>query len=258
MKRLLALCYFVVFWFIQAYADYSDHGRPWDADENYDSSRGIWFVLFIIVIGVVVFIGAVAKHTWDNHKNSIKEGLGIVALFGICILLFLGGKACSEQNHKDNGHSTSVHQQFNPQQNLQDIQKQIQPQRQPQLHYRTEYYNETCPTCGGSRFIRCQYCDGKGYMKQTCQDCKGHGYKEVYKVVSAEFDPESPWMHKNPQHGYEQEYCLACFGKGYNEVKCNHCDNDYPYNTIFASGHTCPTCNGSGVVERSRQVPYYE
>lgn len=239
-----------------AFADYSSRGRPWDADDNYDSSSGIWIVLFIIVVGVVVFIGAAAKHTWNNHKDSIKEGLGIVAFFGVCILLFLGGKACSEQHTKsnDSGNTPNVHQiqQSHPQQTLpQNI------QYQPQLRYRTEYYNETCPTCGGSRFIKCSYCGGNGFIKQTCQYCNGQGYKEVYKVVRAEIDPAT-WQEINPVYGYEKEYCNACFGHGYSELKCTHCDNNYPYNTVMSSGHICSTCQGTGVVERSRQVSYYE
>lgn len=257
MKRLVLLVYSLIISACYVFADYSSHGRPWDADDNYDSSRGLWFVIFIICVGIIVFLGAVAKHTWDNHKDSIKEGLGIVAFLGVCVLLFLGGKACSEQNPKsgDNNNATNIQQvqQTQPQQPVQ----QNNQQYQPQLHYRTEYYNETCPTCGGSRFIKCSYCGGKGFVKQACQYCNGQGYKEVYKVVRAEIDPAT-WQEINPVYGYEKEYCNACFGHGYTEVKCTHCDNNYPYSTVLSSGHTCSTCQGTGIVERSRQVPYYE
>lgn len=257
MNKKLLLLYTFLLTTVSAFADYSYRGRPSDLYDDYDSSHGLWIAVFILVVLIVVGLGAAGKHAWENHKSSIKEGFGIVAFFGGCVLLFLAGKACSEQHPRDNGHASPVPQQVQSQQSIQDLQKQIQPQRQPQLHYRTEYYNETCPTCGGSRFIRCRYCDGKGYLKQTCQSCQGHGYREVYKVVSAEIDPAT-WQEKNPVYGYEKEYCTACFGQGYKEVKCNHCDNDYPYNTVMASGHICSTCNGTGVVERSKQVPYYE
>lgn len=254
MKRLFVLIFIVVSSIGLAFADYSSHGRPWDVDDNYDSSRGLWFVLFIVIVGIIVFLGAVAKNTWDNHKELIKEGLGIVAFFGVCILLFLGGKACSEQ-HPPNSNSTNTPQtrQVTPQKPLPQNQKQYQPQ----LRYRTEYYNETCPSCGGNRFIVCNYCGGKGFIKQTCQYCNGQGYKEVYKVVRSEIDPAT-WQEINPVYGYEKEYCNACFGHGYKEVKCTHCDNNYPYNVGMTSGHICSTCQGTGVVERSRQVPYYE
>lgn len=150
-----------------AFADYSSRGRPWDADDNYDSSRGIWVVLFIIVVGVVVFIGAAAKHTWDNHKDSIKEGLGIVAFFAVCILLFLGGKACSEQHPKDNGNAVNVNQihekvqqPSTPLHNNSNYIYQETPKHQPVLKYRTEEYYETCMDCRGNGVVACRYCNG--------------------------------------------------------------------------------------------------
>jgi hypothetical protein len=257
MKHLALFVSSLIIYASYALSDYSSHGRPWDANDNYDSSRELCFVLFIVTVGLIVFLGAVAKHMWDNHKGSIKDSLGIVALFGVCILLFLGGNTCSEHHPKsgDNNNATNI-QQVQPSQPQQPVPQNNQPY-QPQLRYRTEYYNETYPTCGGSRFIKCSYCSGDGFVKQTCQYCNGQGYKEVYKVVRTEINPAT-WQKINPKYGYEKEYCNACFGHGHTEAKCTHCDNNYPHNTVLASGHTCSTCQGTGMVERSRQVPYYE
>lgn len=243
-----------------AFADYSSRGRPWDADDNYDSSSGIWIVLFVIVVGVVVFIGAAAKHTWDNHKNSIKDGLGIVAFFGFCIILFLGGKACSESRSNNSNHAAPVqqintpspqyapahpsNQQAIPGVNVDELRQQYQPR------YRTEYYDERCSQCYGSGSVVCSFCGGKGYTYVTCSSCNGRGAHHVRKTAQNVFDDS--W------DTYEtDEMCMACFGKGSVEQRCNHCNSDYPYgNSLISTYMTCPTCHGQGVFHRSRQVPY--
>ena len=260
MKRLLVFLYSFVVSVSLAFADYSDHGKPWDADENYDSSHGIWFALLLLGICIIVFVGAAAKHTWDNHKDSIKDGFGIIAFFGGCILLFLAGKACSEQHRKDNGHAVPIRQDYNsspqnrttkpsnqnviPGVNVDEIRRQSQP------HYRTEYYDERCSQCNGSGSIVCSYCGGKGFSNVTCSNCSGRGSHHVRKTAQNVFDDS--W------DTYEtDEMCMACFGKGSVEKRCIHCNSDYPYgNSLISTYMTCPSCHGQGIFHKSRQVPY--
>ena len=236
MKRIIITCFTLILWALHVFADISDHGRPWDADDNYDSSRGLWFVLFIIVIGIVVFIGAAAKHAWDNYKNSIKDGLGIVAFFGGCILLFLGGKACSEQHPHDNGNAINVHQQYNS--TPQTPSKSQQPQQQPH----TEYYYETCTYCNAKGYVRCSHCNGAGVIPIRCLYCKGTG--KVERELMTGF--------------YIEDMCPACQGRGNELTDCEYCSPRFiPYFQCTVNGYTnCPQCNGTGQVQRSRIVYY--
>lgn len=262
MKRLAL---FISSFFISAsyvFAGYSSHGRPWDADDNYDSSRGLWFVLFIIAVGIIVFLGAVAKHTWDNHKDSIKDGLGIVAFLGVCVLLFLGGKTCSEQHPKDNGNAVNVNhiqdkiqQTSMPQHNNGNYIYQETPKHQPVLKYRTEEYYETCMDCRGSGVVACRYCNGSGWIKSTCSFCNGTGGRHRVRCTSCILNEQSvspsSYCIECGNTGYVETYCQRCDGSGYESSMCTHCD-------IYNHQMRCTSCNGNGRVSRTRQVPYYE
>lgn len=219
-----------------AFADYSSRGRPWDADDNYDSSRGIWVVLFIIVVGVVVFIGAAAKHTWDNHKDSIKDGLGTVAFFGVCILLFLGGKACSEQHPKDNGNAVNVHQnnQSSPVNNPRPQPRQQQPH--------TEYYYEQCSYCDAKGYVQCSHCNGAGVIPVRCSYCGGSG--KVERELMTGFSV--------------QDMCPACQGRGNEFEDCAYCSPRFisDFQCTVNGYINCSHCNGNGQIQRSRTVYY--
>lgn len=263
MKRLLASCYVIAFWVLYVFADVYDHGRPWDVDDNYDNNRGIWFVLFIIVIGVIAFIGTAVKHTWDNHKDSIKEGLGIVALFGVFILLFLGGKACSEQYPKDNGNDINVNQiqekflQTSQPQHIKDNYIYQEPSKDhPVLKYRSEEYYETCMDCQGTGIVSCYYCNGSGWLRSTCSFCDGTGGRHRVRCISCilneqSVSPSSSNCIECGNTGYVDTYCIRCNGSGYESSMCTHCD-------INKHQMRCNTCNGNGRMTRTRQVPYYE
>ncbi|MGM9863528.1 MAG: hypothetical protein ACI305_04610 [Lepagella sp.] len=265
MKRFLSVFISTLCSIEIAFADYSSHGRPWDADDNYDSSHGLWVVLGIIALGVIIFIGAVAKNVWDNHKDSIKEGFGTLVFFGVCILLFLGGKTCSESNKNASDNNVSTHQYVSPspQTNTQIYQPTLpnnnnsyNNQRMQQPQFRTEYYDEKCYRCSGTGQIVCPYCSGKGYEKVSCSNCNGRGYKQVYKVVRSTLDPAT-WEETDKVYGYEDEYCTYCFGTGYKKSRCSHCNSEYPYgNSLISTYITCPECRGQGVFHKSRQVPY--
>lgn len=265
-KRFLTLISFLIS-AAYAFADYSNHGRPWDASDNYDSSHGIGFALFILAVIVIVAIGAAGKHAWDNHKSSIKEGLGIVAFFGGCILLFLGGKACSESRPKDNGNAVNVqqyHQQYqqHPQQHSQPIPgvdvnaiQQQNQQRQPQLKFRYEYYYETCSDCYGNGTVNCRYCGGSGWVRSTCQFCNGSGGHRRVRCTSCALNERSvspsSYCIECGNTGYIETSCQRCGGSGYESSICPHCD-------MYEHKMRCPTCSGNGRVKRTRQVSYYE
>lgn len=256
MTRILLTIYSLFSTVLWAFADYSDRGRPWDADDNYDSSRGLWFAVGIVIVLIVIGIGAFAKHTWDNHKSQVKDGLGTIALFGGCILLFLAGKTCSESSPKDNGNAINVHQIQQSQTPIQSSPKTAPQhnttQHQPQLRYRTEYYDVRCSRCNGSGSVVCTYCGGKGYLTVTCSQCGGKGSFHVKKGGRNFLTDE--W------ETYEtDEMCVSCFGKGVTETRCNHCNSEYPYgNHLISTYMTCPSCHGQGIYKESRQVPYYE
>lgn len=256
MTQRKFLLYSFFFSAIQCFADYSDHGRPWDANDNYDSSHGIWFALLILGVIIVVAIYGFAKHTWENHKSEVKDGFGIVAFIGGCILLFVMGKSCSESRPKDNGNAVNVHQ--IQQQTKQQPTQQYQPQpRQPELRYRTEYYEGTCDRCGGSGIIACSYCNGRGYTSFTCNECNGYGYKEVRKLRY--YDPfEESLGGSSNQPEYEKQYCFSCHGEGVIKQACSHCNSQYPMQDLFSGRIVCPTCKGLRTVTKSRQVPYYQ
>lgn len=219
-----------------AFADYSDHGKPWDANDNYDSSHGLWFAVFILAVIIIVAIGAAGKHAWDNHKSSIKDGLGVVAFFGGCILLFIAGKACSEQHPKDNGNATNVqqyHQQYQQQ-------NPVQQQHKQQPH--TEYYYEECTACYGKGYVRCPYCNGSGSISNRCNYCNGSG------LVKHELLP-----------GYiVDDRCEHCNGRGNNLSSCTHCGPRYipEFQSTVVGYANCAKCNGTGKVQRSRTAYY--
>lgn len=249
MSQRKILLYTFLFSAIQCFADYSDHGRPWDADDNYDSSHGIWFALFILGIIIVVAIYGFAKHIWENHKSEVKDGFGIVAFFGGCILLFLLGKSCSESRPKDNGNAVNVHQ---IQQTKQQPAQQYQPQpRQPELRYRTEYYNDICSYCSGTGYITCRFCNGTGHLTANCRECNGKGYTEFTMWVSGN-------LYEGGHNVTSHLSCLKCGGKGTETAPCPHCHLIGTKNNSFINGNTCSTCNGSGRITKSRQVPYYQ
>lgn len=261
-KRFFSLFSFLIS-AIMAFADYSDHGKPWDASDNYDSSHGIGFAIFILIILIVIAIGAAGKHAWDNHKSSIKEGFGYVAFFGGCILLFLAGKACSESHPKDKGVVNY------PQQQQQQIQQHSQPipgvdvnaiqrqsqQRQPQLKFRYEEYYETCSDCRGSGEVNCRYCGGSGWEKSTCQFCNGSGGHRRVRCTSCALNERSvspsSYCIECGNTGYVDVSCQRCGGSGHESSICPHCD-------MYNHQMRCPSCNGSGRVKRTRQVSYYE
>lgn len=266
MKRYILFFSTLAYSCILAYADYSDRGRFSDLDDNYDSSRGLGFLLFVLAVGAIIVVGAIAKGVWNNHKDSIKEGLGTIAFFAGCILLFLAGKTCSEHRPKDNGHAQPIQHQSSPSPQYgptHPSNQYTQPQRnnnvyqQPQQpRYRTEYYDERCSQCYGSGSVVCTYCGGKGYIQQICSYCQGEGSKQVYKVVRATIDP-STWEEVDKVYGYESELCTACMGSGRKEVRCTHCNSEYPYgNHLISTYMTCPSCRGQGIFHKSRQVPY--
>lgn len=236
MKRLLVFLYSFLVSVSLAFADYSDHGRPWDADENYDSSHGIWFALLILGIGVIVFVGAAAKHTWDNHKDSIKDGLGVVAFLGAGVLLFLGGKACSESHPRDNENAVNVHQQYNST-------PQSHPQSQPrQQQPHTEYYYETCNFCNGKGYARCSHCNGAGVIALRCSTCGGSG--KVQRELMTGFSID--------------DMCPACQGRGSELIDCQYCSPRFIQDfQCTVNGYTnCSHCNGSGQIQHSRTVYY--
>ncbi len=238
MKRLLLFLYSLIISACYVFADYSSHGRPWDADDNYDSSRGLWFVLFIIAIGIIVFLGAVAKNTWDNHKDSIKDGLGIVAFLGVGILLFLGGKTCSEQQPKDNGNPVNANR-YNPSSPVNNPQPQPQP-RQPQPH--TEFYYEQCSYCNAKGYVQCSHCNGTGVIPIRCSYCGGSG--KVERELMTGFSI--------------QDMCPACQGRG-NELKdCAYCSPRFisDFQCTVNGYQNCTHCNGTGQIQRSRTVYY--
>lgn len=260
MKRLFIL----IALFIQSaqfvWADYSSHGRPWDADDNYDSSRGIWFILFVIVIGIIVIAGAAAKNVWDKHKDSVKEVLGGIAFFGGICILFLIGKQCSESNHNN----TSTQQNYAPQnpvvqpQNLHTVpNSKVNNQQpyQPQLRYRTEEYFETCSYCNGSGLIPCPKCGGTGWLKSKCSFCNGTGNRHRVRCLDCIM---------NEQAGLPSSYCISCGNTGYVDTYCQRCDgsgyesNMCTYCDLYEHKVQCNHCNGYGKIRKTRQVQYYE
>lgn len=259
IKRIFATLFTFCFSTLLSFADYASRGRPWDADDNYDSSRGLWFVFFLIGIGVIVLIGVIAKNTWDNHKDSIKKIFGIVVFVGVMILLFYVGKSCSDANHHEFPATYPIQQNPQPVNNNNVIQQYNNlkyQQTPPTVHYRTEFYDEICPECEGLGAKICSFCKGKGYVNITCPNCHGEGSEMVNKAVT-DFEPQEVGEVKFKWEKVK-ESCRRCFGEGYIKEKCTHCDNDYPYPSSRSSYVTCPNCKGRRVVQKSRQVEYYE
>lgn len=248
IKRNLIL-YSMLLSALQCFADYSNHGKPWDADDTYDSSRGLWFAILVLVVLVLVFVGAAAKNTWDNHKSEIKDGLGIVAFFGGCILLFFIGKSYFDSNHTDNtANEKQTQQPTTERQNDINSNASTRNEQQITIKYRTEYYDEKCPSCEGSGRIICPYCGGSARMATTCQSCNGSGKRVIHRTGQNFATGEWETFE-------DYDVCMNCLGKGVKETVCSYCKNDNYYGT--PSHIACPNCQGRGVFHKSRQVSYY-
>lgn len=233
MKRILLTIYSLIFPVLLALADYSDRGRPWDADDNYDSSRGLWFAVGVVIVLIVIGIGAFAKHTWDNHKSQVKDGFGIIAFFGGCILLFLAGKTCSESRPKNNDNAVNVRQVQQP---------SSQPAKQYQEQPHIEFYYEICPSCNGDGFLRCSHCSGTGFISIPCNSCGGKGR----------------WLVTNSLNFTHEEFCTDCLGQGSKQQLCTFCSPMYveKFGTTARGLVRCQHCNGSGRIQKSRTVYY--
>lgn len=260
IRKTLTFAVFIMTTVVNAYADYSSHGRPWDADDNYDSSRGLWFLLLLIGGGIIFVICIIARNIWEKHQSDIKEGFKIIAFFGVLILLFFYGKSCSESSSNSNsGHSkSSSSMQSSYPSTQQPSSHSYQPSYTPpakQLKLRTEYEEVRCDDCGGFGKVTCPYCNGKGLMDVTCEICHGVGSRQVYKVVRSELDP-STWQEINKEYGYENEMCMNCLGSGKKTEFCKHCNSDA---SLFGQTWiTCSKCSGHGKTTIAKQVPYYE
>ena len=259
VKRTLATLFTFCFSTFLSFADYASRGRPWDADDDYDSSKGIGLYLFLIGIGFIYVIFLIAKNAWKNNKESIKKFFGTVMFFIGMILLFLLMKTCSEACRHESPSTYPIQQNPQPVNNNNTIQQYNNSNYQqatPTVHYRTELYDETCPECGGLGAKICSFCKGEGYVKITCPNCHGKGSEMVNKAVT-NFGPQEVGDVK---FEWEQvkESCRRCLGEGYIKEKCTYCDNDYPYPSGSSSYTTCSTCKGRGIIQKSRQVEYYE
>lgn len=270
VKRTLATLFTFCFSTFLSFADYASRGRPWDADDDYDSSKGIGLYLFLIGIGFIYVIFLIAKNAWKNNKESIKNFFGTVMFFIGMILLFLLMKTCSEAGRHESPSTYPIQQNPQPVNNNNTIQQYNNSNYQQTpttVHYRTEFYDETCPECGGLGIIVCTFCKGKGYIKITCSNCCGKGSKQVRKhrfKLSSPIEGYNDLLESSGEESWwETESCGQCWGEGYIKEKCSHCDNNfdnnYPFmNSLEKSYTTCPTCNGRRVIQRSRQVEYYE
>lgn len=263
LKKYLLTIAVILATAINAFADYSSHGRPWDADENYDSSNGLWFALLLIIGATIFVICIVARNIWDKHHEDIKEGAKIVLFFGGLFVLFLIGKSCSESSSNSSSKATNSYQQsIQPSKSVtqqQSSSKAYQPSYNPpvrQLKYRTEYETLDCEHCHGGGSVVCQHCDGSGSIKTSCMECGGTGSRTVRRPRL-----KDPLDFLSGYDGYETttESCSACWGRGWIEKKCSYCENDYPMqSSLFKTYVRCQYCGGEGHKTISRQVPYYE
>lgn len=254
------VCVLLVFLpFFTALADPADHGRYSDLDDDYTPSKFSIILPLLILIGLVgFFLFFWLKDVWSKNKESIQSVFGFIAI--IAVIAFIG-KCSSENNH--NSQRNSQHQYIPPTQssstNTYQQPKQA-PAYTPQLKYRTEYYEERCERCYGSGHIACDRCNGRGYVENTCSECNGYGYTVVTKYNVEYNDPLDFLSGVKSKTPYtEKMHCFHCQGSGKIRSSCPKCGADNSYGqSIFSSTIVCPSCNGQGIVKRSRQVPYYE
>lgn len=240
-------------------ANPSDHGRYSDLSDDYTPSNISIVIPLLILIGLGgFFLFFWLKDVWAKNKESIQSALGIIAF--IAIVAFVG-KCTSENYH--NSPKDSQYQYVQPTQSSQpnSYKQPIQvPSYTPQLKYRTEYYEERCERCYGTGHIACDRCNGRGYVENTCPECKGYGYTTVTKYNIEYNDPLDFMSGVKCKTPYtEKIYCFHCHGSGKVTSSCPKCGVDNSYTpSIILSTITCPSCNGQGIIKRSRHVSYYE
>lgn len=159
-----------------------------------------------------------------------------MAFFGVSILLFIGGKACSEKHPKGNGNAVNVHQynQSSPVNNPRPQPRQQQPH--------TEYYYEQCSYCNAKGYVQCSHCNGAGVIPVRCLYCGGSGMVERELMTGFSI----------------QDMCLACQGRGNELEDCAYCSPRFisDFQCTVNGYHNCTRCNGIGQIQRSRTVYY--
>ncbi len=252
----------VIFVFLplfSAFADPTDHGRFSDLEDDYTQSTLSIVIPILLLIGLGgFFLFFWLKDVWAKNKESIQSIMVFIAI--IAAVAFVG-KCSFENSHKSQ--DNSQHQYVPPSQLSQPNSYQQQhntPSYTPQLKYRTEYYEERCVRCYGSGYIACDRCNGGGYVEHTCSNCNGYGYTTVTKYDIEYNDPFDFLSGVKSRTPYtEKMYCFHCQGSGKIRSDCPKCGVDNSFGPgIYSSTITCPSCNGQGVLKKSRQVSYYE
>lgn len=257
--RLLVCIAFLLVPFLSADADPAAHGRYSDLDDDYTPSKFSIAIPLLILLGLCgFFLIFWLKDVWSKHKDSIQSVLGFIAI--IAVVTFVG--KCASENSRDT-QSNSQPQYVQPTNSSHpnsSLQQTPTPVYTPQLKYRTEYYEERCERCYGSGHVACDKCSGRGYIEMNCSECNGYGYTTVTKYNIEYNDPLDFLSGVKSKTPYtENMHCFHCHGSGKIRSACPKCgvDNSYgPSMVLFSL--TCPSCNGQGILKKSRQVPYYE
>ncbi len=258
---------------ILCFADYTDRGRPSDFQESHDGPLTYIFMAIGAII-VLAFIGFWIYDKITSHKKQISDALGTIfaglLIFGGMLLIGKCGESLHNSINTNDANSEQVNSNvtsdspnsFNSTNN-QQINQSPKPTYTPTLRYRTVEYYENCLNCGGTGKILCPRCNGTGSYKVICSWCNGSGGHSRSRCMYC----NGKGYTEDDVFGSGNHNCINCNGTGYMENRCEHCSGTgYESKTcdIYAefgqSKHmvTCPTCNGSGRIRKTRQESYYE
>lgn len=117
------------------------------------------------------------------------------------------------------------------------------------------WYNDPCPTCGGSGI--CQYCYGS--LKEVCEECAGSGICAVCgggsnNGSSASGGSGGSGGSSSGSGGNNKRKCPICLGSG----KCEAPNLGYIANKQYCWGNgKCRPCNGTGQQSNPFTGDYY-